>query len=176
MPKTYTTVPDKATGDVLTESNWDTHIKDNINNILVPPMVKAVRTSAQTINDATATAMQFDAADEFDTDVMHDTVTNNSRITIQTTGVYIVIGRAVYSAASDAFQSIAIRLNGSTTLTTVSHPTAGGGGSGTEYNCSVAYAFTAGDYVELVCYQDNTANTSRTATGHMSACWIGRTS
>ncbi len=27
----YTAVPDKATGSIVTETNWDTHIRDNIN-------------------------------------------------------------------------------------------------------------------------------------------------
>jgi hypothetical protein len=48
------------------------------------PTVKAKRTSTQTISDATWTSVALNATDDWDTHTMHDTSTNNSRITIPT--------------------------------------------------------------------------------------------
>jgi hypothetical protein len=55
------------------------------------------RTAVQSINDATLTTIAWD--DEIvDTNSMHNPASNNSRITIQKTGLYLVFAQAAYAA------------------------------------------------------------------------------
>jgi hypothetical protein len=81
MAKTYPTIGPFTAGDILTAATM-TDIQTNLTNQRVPPMCRINQTSGQTINDATNTVLTF-AGEQFDTDGMHDLVTNNSRITIQ---------------------------------------------------------------------------------------------
>lgn len=39
---TYSTVPDKATGDVFTEAMWDTYLRDNLNKGVVRPIGETI--------------------------------------------------------------------------------------------------------------------------------------
>src|SRR5436190_16085494 len=60
------------------------------------PAVKAYTTAVQSIPNATWTAVAF-TAEEFDTDGMHDLVTNTSRFTVKTPGLYEVTGSVDWS-------------------------------------------------------------------------------
>jgi len=50
---------------------------------------KVLHSAVQNVASGSATTMAFDS-EEYDTDTMHDTSTNNSRLTIKTAGKYIV--------------------------------------------------------------------------------------
>lgn len=85
MAKTYTSVPNVATGDVLTASAWNTGVAQNINNLRVPPMCLVYRTSNLTSYSSTA-AITWQA-EAYDTDSMWSSGTN---VTIGTDGVYLI--------------------------------------------------------------------------------------
>lgn len=84
------------------------------------------------------------AAEDFDTDTMHDNVTNNSRITIKTAGKYSIGGQLAF-AANQAL-GLRILLNGTTVIARIfqgnSAATEGG-------NISTIYNFALNDYIEL---------------------------
>ena len=86
MAKTYTNLTAVATGDVLTATNFN-NAQTTINNHTVPPACKATRSSDLSFTTATTIAWN---SEDFDTDAMHDTATNNTRITANTDGIYIV--------------------------------------------------------------------------------------
>jgi len=94
VAKTYPAIGPFAPGDILTAATM-TNIDTNLENQRVPPMVKCLRsTSDQTgIATGSATNLQWNA-EAFDTDTMHDNVTNNDRITFGTAGAYVVTGSA----------------------------------------------------------------------------------
>ena len=94
--------------------------------------------------------------EEFDTSTMHDNSTNNTRITIPSTGKYMVGGG--WFGSTNAVTGVRIRLNGTTII---SASVDGNGGTSLEYN-SIAtfYSFTASDYIELQGYSGTTQNTS----------------
>jgi len=50
--------------------------------------------------------------ERFDTDTIHDTLTNNSRLTCKTAGKYLVIGMAQWATNTTGRRRIAIALNG----------------------------------------------------------------
>lgn len=94
----------------------------------------------------TGTVLAFNA-EELDTSSYHDISTNNSRLTIGTTGVYRLTASAWIGAAGTASLWIRLRKNGSTVLRGTEQISVGGSLSGVQTSALVA--LTAGDYVEV---------------------------
>ena len=84
--------------------------------------------------------------ENFDTDGFHDNVTNNSRLTIPTTGLYLVGGAVKFNSSNDRVKA-QIKLNGTTFIAGCGFT--GGNGITPMAAVSILYNFTAGDYVEL---------------------------
>lgn len=108
--------------------------------------------SAQSIADTTLTAITFDT-EEFDTDDLHSTSVNTERITIPTTGVYLVTAGVQWASGTTGFRYMNIKLNGTTNL--AEDRRNGVSGQETEQTVSRIYSFTAGDYVVLNVYQNS---------------------
>lgn len=152
-----------------------------------PPACRVYHNANQSVTDNTVVTLAFNA-ERFDTATMHDTVTDNSRITIGTAGVYVVGGHAEIAAGTDYASSwIAIGINGGGTATALALSSDGtftDGGTGVVHSISTAWKFAAGDYIQLLVYQNNTANAARNvlasaAPGKSYGCeffatWIGR--
>lgn len=127
---------------------------------------RAQRSSNQTIADNTNTAIGFNTED-FDTAGLHDTVTNNSRMTIPTggdTGIWQFTGQVTWAAGSIAnVRKLYIVKNGSVFL---AHsellPPSASFPQSQRVMCEVL-APTVGDYFEVWVYQ-NTAS-SQTISG-----------
>jgi len=151
MAKTYTTVADKSVGDVFTEAMWDDYIKTNVNNLIVPPSCRVYKAAAQSINSGSDTAIQFDS-ERWDTDSMHDTVTNKTRITANTAGIYVITGHAMFAANATGIRAIYIRLNGSTRIAQQLMPS-NSAGTDTALSVATVYELAAADYVELMAVQ-----------------------
>jgi len=117
--------------------------------------VSVYRTGAQTIANSTDTPVQFDN-ERFDTDSMHDNVTNNSRITFNTSGVYCVLASVVWNANTSGRRFSYIRLNGSAII---SQSDGGPNNSGyAEAKHCFLYNFTAGDYIQFEVTQTSGGN------------------
>ena len=172
MPKTYTAAGSATAGDVYTAAAHNIIVTD-VNNFIVPPACRLQQSAAQTVPDSTTTALAF-GNEIYDTDGMHDNATNNSRITIQTAGIYIVTASVGYTSTPTAANELYIQLGGSTRIVEDSAL------SGAAYKCvSVTYAFSAADYIEVIVYADGPRTTryaSLPGVTHFAATWIGRTS
>jgi hypothetical protein len=92
----------------------------------------------------TITAIGFDE-EEFDTDAFHDNSTNNTRLTIPTTGYYHIGGG--FYLTSNLVADIGIRVDGSATLAAFKRESGGGFGSAA---LTTILSLTAGQYVELI--------------------------
>lgn len=102
--------------------------------------------------------------EEWDNAAMHDTVTNNSRITFTTAGIYMVVWR--YNLESSVQTGAQIRFNGAAAPTNSNGRYGAGSAAGSSWVTPSAAAdifqVALNDYVELY-----TANsTSSTATAH----------
>jgi len=143
-----------------------------------PPACRVYRSTSQSINDNTSTTVTFDA-EVFDTDTMHDLVTNTSRITIRTAGVYLVTFTGYFAAGADYTEFYAdIYKNGFF---------CSNGQSGSATTDSAArrmktqdiLKLAVNDYLEIVVYQNNGANTARNLTADgaglpaFAAMWLG---
>jgi len=116
MAKTYNTISTFTAGQVLTAAQMN-DLGENSNNYRVPPMCKATRNGNLSYTNNTVIAWNDTA---YDTETatpgsggMHDDVTNNTRITPVTAGVYLVVFSVnfTFSGTSSNFQST-ILLNG----------------------------------------------------------------
>jgi len=114
--------------------------------------VKVTDASLQSIPNATVTAINFDT-ERYDTDTMHDNVTNNTRLTATTAGKYLIIGQAAFDTDVNGRRSINIRLNGSTFIAVVEHDTNQNAAS--VPLVAVIFDLSAADYVELLLFQSS---------------------
>ncbi len=122
---------------------------------LVLPCCRVYKSAAQSINSGAATAITFDT-ERYDTDTMHSTVSNTTRITFTTAGVYSV-GASIEFAASAVGNTrvLAIKLNGTTFIAFEQEAPVPGGLGSTNMTTETEYKFAAADYVEFIVQQDS---------------------
>ena len=153
---TVTRLPVGSTGDtIVADSSTATGLKwAKSPNFVGASMYKS---SAQAIPSSVWTAITFDS-EEFDTDSFHSTSTNTSRITIPTGmgGKYLFTGTMIWQQNGLNNRALAIYKNGSTSKQLfLNRPDS-------DFNTEVSYAtiisVAAGDYFELLTYQDTGGN------------------
>lgn len=123
------------------------------------PVARLVAAGTQSLPNNTATAIAF-AGEDYDSHGGHDTVTNNSRWTVPAgwDGYYDLRGAVTHGARTDySFVDAWVRKSG-----TVNIPSSGRrpGGNQSQVNTVPVFArvfLSAGEYVELVAQQNNTA-------------------
>lgn len=94
-------------------------IENGIFEISYAPAVRVTHNVQQLVASATPTALAFNS-ERFDqagnaADTMHDTITNNSRLTCRYAGIYMIAANAVWSG-NPATGDIRIRLNNTTDI------------------------------------------------------------
>jgi hypothetical protein len=117
---------------------------------------RAVPTSAQSIPNATYTAVAF-ASETLDTDNFHDNATNNTRLTVPTGlgGKYKVCGHFIFAGATGGDRSGRIYKNGANSNQSLDqHPASS---NFVAVHPELVLSLAAGDYVELFVYQDSGA-------------------
>jgi hypothetical protein len=103
-PKTWTALED------VTAAEMNLEVRDAINFLLSPPRVWAYRTALLTLTTATLTVVPM-TAEVLDTDGMHSTVTNTSRVTAVTAGQYMVLAGAQFAANATGYRHLQLRKN-----------------------------------------------------------------
>lgn len=114
---------------------------------------KLYRSANKSINNTTATAIDWDA-EEFDAGGLHDTVTNNTRITIPTdgnTGVWLLSAAVLWEANNTGTRSVTIRKNGATAIAT----SVDAGAPDYQTITVLVNSPAAGDYFEVVVEQSS---------------------
>lgn len=166
----YVTPRTWVAGDVLTAAQLNQDVRDNVLAVANPAACRVYHNAAVAVADATITVLGTTGAttavfnsERYDTDSMHSTGTNPGRITINTAGIYLVTAGIEFAAGTD-YSSIylAIRKNGTTII--VNHSQIGGNDAGLANNSdavSTVYKFAVADYIEVLVWQNNTANLAR---------------
>lgn len=120
MTHTYTD-PDTVhipAQDAVVPTAWLQTVADNQTFLADPPACSAFNPDPQTIANSTFTVLDA-PGENYDTDAMHSTVTNNSRITAQTAGLYLAKATVEFRGFSGADNHRCILrflLNGTTTV------------------------------------------------------------
>lgn len=121
-----------------------------------PPAARAYHNAAQAIADSTFTKLAFNS-ERYDYDTIHDTATNNSRLTCKTAGVYVISGSVSFASNTTGIRRVLILVNNTTYIADqVFTPIAGG--NETTVSISTQYALAVNDYVELQVYQTSTGS------------------
>lgn len=168
-----------AAGDYPTAAYFNQEIRDNVSFLANPPACRVTNTAVQSVGNAAWTAMTFDT-ELFDTDSMHSTSSNTSRITATTAGLYLFTGAIAWTANATGQRGCAFRKNSSGT----NNPTDSGSLYTAVTNTTATYTpaamlikLAAADYVELVGYQSSGGplNTADQTLGfhYFAAVWVG---
>lgn len=111
--------------------------------------------AAQSIANITLVPLAFNS-ERFDTDTLHDTVTNNTRLTCKTPGRYHVFANLAYAiSAVGVIRAIHLQINGGNFIAAQYQPPIAGGALTTILGLSTIYDLIVGDYIECVAYQDS---------------------
>ena len=117
----------------------------------------AYHNTSQSINDATFTTVSLNAED-YDVGTMHDTTTNNSRLTVPSGGggLYLVVAMVVFEANATGVRAARLIKNGSTAAPLQQTGVANAGASNSVSTTLIdIVALSAGDYIEVQAYQNS---------------------
>jgi len=133
---------------------------DDINDIADAttgkPLVRLVQTVAQSIPDATLTALTF-SGEDIDTHGFHDTGSNTARITPTMAGYYRFTGTYFTAAPTTlANMDASLRKNGSTSIAPGPRGSATGNIAQSQSCTAMVSCNGTTDYVELLAFQDST--------------------
>lgn len=172
----YTTPQTWTAGQLVDETDLNTEIRDNVGFLANPPAVRALHGSNQSMAHDTITTVTFTATDGFDTDTMHDTSTNPTRITFTNGGLYIVGFHGYLESSNDAdYANVAICKNASGSAEIIDGgPPSLDAASILTINISGLYKFAAADYITVYIKQKNTAAAARNlifSSGRSPAFW-----
>lgn len=123
-----------------------------------PPAAMAYRDTSRNVPNATDDLLVMDA-ESYDRNGIHSTVTNPSRMTIQTDGRYDVLARLTFASDSAGYRMFELRLNadgssvGGTLLTRDTQSAVNGNVTTLELNFS--RLFTTGDRIEGFGFQNS---------------------
>ena len=114
------------------------------------PGCHAYSSSNQSLTSTVATALALNQ-ERYDTDTMHDTVTDNTKVVCKTAGKFHLTGAVAFEANGTGDRQARLLLNGTTIIAIQVQ----GAVSGVQTVVQVAtdYALAVNDYVELVAYQ-----------------------
>jgi len=137
---------------------------------------RVYKAADQAISNNTDTAINFDS-ERYDTNTLHDTVTNNTRITISAgagAGKYLIGCNIRFEANATGTRVVAIKLNGSTIIgQSRTNAVAEGGFSTVIPPLGIIYDMSVSDYVEIIVTQTSGGSLNVQATGNYSPeFWI----
>lgn len=141
-----------------------------------PPACRVFNSAAISIPNSTTTALTFDS-ERYDPTGMHSTVTNTSRITISTAGLYLVTGHVAFAGNATGFRWIAVSLNGTTTLLAMHNQLSVTAADQALFSVSTVWKFSPGDFIQLLVNQTSggalNVNSAADYSPEFSATWIG---
>lgn len=169
----YTTPRTWVSGEHPTAAQMNANIRDNVSFVANPPSCRAYHNTTQSINNATLTTLSLNA-EAWDTDTMHNTVTNNSRLTIKTAGLYIVTVEVILAANGTGVRVANLLLNGS-------ELPINNGNAASAFDSRILYStqekLALNDYLEIGIYQTSggalSTVQSATRAPSLTATWVG---
>ncbi len=154
------TIHNPATGTVA-PATWGDGVRDNFEFLIDPPACSVFASSAELVPNATPYKLAA-PSENFDNNAMHSTVTNNSRITAQTAGRYLLTATVTPAVSSaGTYRSVHFIVNNTTTLLGFTGDIGGGSLDDSISICRTA-TLAVSDYVEVLVQQDTGGNQNHT--------------
>jgi hypothetical protein len=123
---------------------------------------RVYNTATQSFSSASAATFVWNA-ESYDTNSYHDNSTNNTRLTVPTTGYYLISTSINWASNSTGVRILEFKKNGSTGVGYMEQ--------GSDDSCAQTYTVplfaTAGDYFEVVGYQNSGGNLATLAGGEV---------
>ena len=145
----------------------------NLTNIDNTASVRVYKSGAQTITTNTTTTVTWDS-ETFDSDGMHDTSTNNSRLTAIVAGKYIVGSTLVYSEVSDHMIAILLTKNGSYIAGHEQNTPVGGSNFHNGISVTTLIDLAADDYVSVRTEHKRGSNLDIIVANPGNSFWMSR--
>jgi hypothetical protein len=155
---------DAFLGGRLVTPNLDVDTTGFVNSA-TQPRCSAFHSATQSTTTSTWTSLNLDSED-FDIGTMHDTVTNNTRVTVPTggDGLYWVIGSSLFAANATASRHLRLFKNGATVIKQQTYANAGGSDA-VVISVAAIVVLSATDYVEVQAFQASGGNLNVGASG-----------
>lgn len=150
-----TEVTAPAASDMMPIVNAATTKKVQVQNAVkaVPAIwARVFHNTSQSIPNNTVTAVTFNS-ERWDTDVIHDNATNNSRLTCKTAGVYAIGANVRFASNATGMRSLRLRLNGVTDIAEENRTALSG--VATVFIVFTEYPLVVNDYIEVSAFQNS---------------------
>jgi len=131
------------------KTEFDEHTTSTV-HIGLNPACRVYHNAAQSIPNGVGTALAFNS-ERFDTDTMHDLVTNNSRITCKTAGIYLMSASIEYAESAVGIRAVYFILNGGTAIGHITQNAS----SNMRQSASTIYSLSVNNYLECFVYQNS---------------------
>ena len=151
----YTSPATVTAAEFITAARMNSDWVENIRALANPPSCRVYNTAAITLGTSgVATLLTFNA-ERYDTDGLHSTSTNTSRLTVPAgwAGIWDIFATIEISGSATGLRQIYFRVNGATAVAAVT--TNAVTGVGTQLSLSTHYKLAVGDYVEVMARQDS---------------------
>jgi hypothetical protein len=112
------------------------------------PTARVYASASFAVANNALTAVPFDS-ERYDTDTIHDTVTNNTRLTCKTAGVYSVGSSVWFVSTTVGYRDVQLVVNGATVIGRDVRPTSSGTEPAVITVAGVQWQFAVNDYVEV---------------------------
>jgi hypothetical protein len=139
------------------------------------PAVRTANSADESISDNTPTAVTFDT-NVYDNSSMHSTTTDTSRLTAPVTGIYDIWGNIEWQVVSAGQRSVGVVVDGGAGGTVAQVREQAPSGIAPDQVVSTQVKLNAGDYVELVVFQNSGVPLSVRFTTYSPAFamhWVG---
>lgn len=170
--------PSTRAAGYLTDAatNWNQDVVANIIALHDDDSARAYHNTTQSVTRLTNTALALNS-ERHDVNTLHDTSTNNSRLTAQIAGAYLISGCWGTASGNAGFYTARIRLNGSTYIAQNGMYN-NGSGVAVVVHVSGIYKMAVNDYVELVALHTIASGSVTVAstsmyTPELSMQWLG---
>lgn len=130
-------------------------VKAHVLTSTTPKRARVYKDAAQALTTGVATTLSFNQ-ETFDTDTMHDNSTNNSRLTITTAGLYLIITQISFASNSTGVRQGWFLKNGTTAYGYTS--VAAANGDHTVVQVETLAQLAAADYIEVQANQTSGGN------------------
>lgn len=130
---------------------WGDVIRDDLEFLIDPPTCSVYNSAAVSVPTSTGTTLNANS-ENFDSDGLHSTVTNSSRITAQTGGRYLGTASVQFAANVTGIRQVQFLLNGSPIVASVARGP-GFTGSDSFVKTFIAVVLAPGDFIEVSAFQ-----------------------
>lgn len=158
MP-TWTSPRTWVAGETVTAAQLNTHLRDNLDFLHSKDHASAYDSTNQSLTDATYENVTFDS-EHFDSNSMHSTASNTSRIKCNSDGLYLAVFKVTFDTNTTGIRRVQLRENaagssaGGTARGVWNGPALSG--ENTVVGGSRLLRLNNTDYVEIFAYQDST--------------------